>query len=149
MPALRVDVKARSAREVVPAEFAIEATFTNISSGPVFLNTHQASHPALVLQVLDEKNEPVLMSPPSAPDKEDLAPGERLEPGQSITLDYAGFLDRDLPTGLYRVRYFSPYPVFGWLQRRSDRERVADISSLARAGVSQAQAAGRSPEAAA
>ena len=113
MPALRVDVKARSDREVVPAEFAIQATFTNLSSEPVFLNIHQASHPALVLQVLDEKNEPVLMSPPSAPDKEDLAPGERLEPGQSITLDYAGFLDRDLPGGLYRVRYFSPFPALG------------------------------------
>ena len=41
---------------------------------------------------------------------------EELAPGESVTLRYAGFLDRSLETGTYAVRYFSPYPQLGGAQ---------------------------------
>jgi hypothetical protein len=42
-----------------------------------------------------------------------MSPGEAIVPSQSVTITYAGFLDRSLEAGTYRVRYFSPYPSLG------------------------------------
>src|SRR5262245_40371813 len=96
-----------------PGEVAVEAVFTNTSSGETRLNLHQASHPALVLEIVDEKGEALPIQPPSAPDAEDLAPGQVIAPGGSVTVQYAGFLDRSLPEGTYRVRYVGRYPALG------------------------------------
>ncbi|HVL92731.1 MAG TPA: hypothetical protein VM264_05240 [Acidimicrobiales bacterium] len=111
-PGLRALAKPERAEVVDPGEAALEVTVRNDAGEPVRFNRHQASHPALVLQVRDERDRPVLLAPPSAPGAEDLVV-EELGPGQSVLLRYAGFLDRSLDTGTYRVRYFSPYPHLG------------------------------------
>lgn len=100
---------------VEPGEASLDVTVRNEGPELVRFNRHQANHPALVLQVRDERERPVLLSPPSAPGAEDLA-DEALGPSESITLRYAGFLDRSLEPGTYRVRYFSPYPQLGGTQ---------------------------------
>src|SRR6266542_6844918 len=115
MPALSVEMKAPTTRDqgLLPGDLAIDATFTNTTGDATYLNVHQASHPALVLEVRDARNELVRLAPPSAPDADDLAPGQELKPGESVSLRYAGFLDRGLAGGAYRVRYSSPYPALG------------------------------------
>ncbi len=115
MPALSVEMKAPTTRDqgLLPGDLAIDATFTNTTGDATYLNVHQASHPALVLEVRDARNELVRLAPPSAPDADDLAPGQELKPGESVSLHYAGFLDRGLAGGAYRVRYSSPYPALG------------------------------------
>lgn len=97
---------------VDPGEAALEVTVRNEGAEPVRFNRHQASHPALVLQVRDEANRPVLLAPPSAPGREDLVEGQ-VGPGESVTLRYAGFLDRSLEAGNYRVRYFALHAALG------------------------------------
>ena len=113
MPQLEVTLKPRRDQDVIPGEFVIEATFTNVSHEPARLNIHQASHPALVMDLRDSIDKPILMPPPSGPDKDDFGPGELIPPGQLVTIVYAGFLDRNLEAGTYRVRYFTPYPSLG------------------------------------
>jgi hypothetical protein len=95
-----------------PGDAAFSATFRNESPEAARFNRHQAAHPALVLEVRDEQDRPVFISPPSAPDERDLR-AETVGPGESVTIRYAGFLDRSLAPGTYRVRYFSPYPNLG------------------------------------
>jgi hypothetical protein len=123
MPQLQVMLRPSQQREVVPGELALDATFTNASDQPATLNLSQASHPALTLEVQDGQGRPVYLAPPSAPDAADLAPGARIDPGQSVNMRYAGFLDRDLPAGAYRLRYASPYPPLGG---RPDDPLVSD-----------------------
>jgi len=114
MPQLVADVLADRGRDdVIPGEFRINVTFTNRSGEPARLNVHQAAHPALVLDVRDDTGRAVLLAPPSAPDSRDLEPGEQIAPGQAVTLAYAGFLDRSLPSGTYRIRYFGEHPALG------------------------------------
>jgi hypothetical protein len=113
MTQLRAHLRAEKTQDVIAGELAVTVTFTNGGDETVRLNTHQASHPALVLDVRDGKNEEVLLAPPSAPDAEDLEPGEPVEPGAELTLGYAGFLDRSLPPGAYRVRYFGEFEPLG------------------------------------
>lgn len=114
MPQLRVVLKPRRDEDAIPGEFVIDASFTNVSSEPARLNIHQASRPALVLEIVrDRTHESFRLAPPSAPSKEDLGPGDLIAPGASVTITYAGMLDRSLEAGTYRVRYFSPYPSLG------------------------------------
>jgi hypothetical protein len=77
------------------------------------MNLAQASHPSLVLEVRDSREQRVLLPPPSAPDEKELGPGEEIAAGQSVTLRYAGFLDMNLRPGAYFVRYASPHPPLG------------------------------------
>jgi hypothetical protein len=113
MPRLQVTLRPSAEREVVPGEFALDAMFSNAGSEPASLNLHQASHPALVLEVRDDKGEQVAIAPPSAPDEQDLGPPQEIGPGESVTIRYAGFLDTYLPSGNYSVRYFSQFPELG------------------------------------
>jgi hypothetical protein len=113
MPSLEVALQAEVRDEVVAAELRVEATFTNTNEQRTRINRHTASHPGLVLEVRNSKDEPVLLAPPSAPGPADLDEGEVVEPGGSLVLQYSGFLDRDLPPGTYRVRYFGQYPIVG------------------------------------
>jgi hypothetical protein len=114
MPQLEAQIRAeRAIEDVMPGESTVAVTFTNRSDEPARLNTHQAAHPALVLDVRDSKGETVLLPPPSAPDVQDLEPGELISPGASVGLTYVGFLDRSLPPGEYRVRYFGEFPALG------------------------------------
>ncbi len=113
MPSLEVALQTEVRDEAVAGEVRVEATFTNAGEQPTRLNRHAASHPGLALEVRNSKDEPVLLAPPSAPGPADLEAGEVVEPGASVTLEYAGFLDRDLPPGTYRVRYFGQYPILG------------------------------------
>lgn len=113
MPELEASIRAESSADVVPGEFAVTVTFRNGTDRAVRLNLHQASHPALTLQVLDANERPVLLAPPSAPDAEDLEPGRPIEPGGQVEITYAGFLDRSLAPGAYRVRYFGRFEALG------------------------------------
>jgi hypothetical protein len=113
MPPLSVMLLSKAEGVAPPAEVSVDVTFTNRSDEPARLNLSQAAHPSLVLEVLDEKGERVLLPPPTAPDEADLLPGQPIEPGESVTLTYAGFLDTRLEKGTYRVRYSSPYPALG------------------------------------
>jgi hypothetical protein len=113
MPQLEAHVRAEKREDVVAAEFTLTVTFTNSGSEPARLNVHQASHPALALDVRDTKDREVLLPPPSAPDREDLEEGRLIAPGESVTIDYVGFLDRSLAPGAYRIRYFGEFPALG------------------------------------
>ncbi len=113
MPQLEAQIRGEKREDVVAGEFGITVAFTNGGSEPVRLNVHQASHPALVLDVRDRNDREVPLPPPSAPDAEDLAEGNLIEPGKSITIDYVGFLDRSLAPGEYRIRYFGEFPALG------------------------------------
>jgi len=113
MPQLEAEVRSERREDVVAGEFVFSVTFTNSSAEPARLNVHQASHPALVLDVRDRNDRPVLLPPPSAPDKEDLEEGQIIRPGESVSIDYVGFLDRSLAPGEYRIRYFGEFPALG------------------------------------
>ena len=113
MPLLQAEVRAEQTVEVVAGEFAITITFANVGDSAAQLNTHQASHPALVLDVRNGRDEQVLLPPPSAPDAQDLEPGRIIVPGEDVSISYVGFLDRSLAPGTYRVRYFAEYPALG------------------------------------
>lgn len=113
MPQLEAEIRTEKGEDAVPGELTVMVTFTNRSSDEVRLNAHQASHPALVMDVRDRNDVPVLLPPPSAPDAQDLEPGQLIPPGESITLSYVGFLDRSTPPGEYRARYFAEFPELG------------------------------------
>lgn len=113
MPRLEAQARTEQVEDVVAGGFAITVSFTNPGGEPARLNVHQASHPALVLDVRDGNDKSVLLAPPSAPDALDLEEGEAIPPGGSLTIDYAGFLDRSLEPGEYRVRYFGEFPALG------------------------------------
>lgn len=113
MPQLEAQVRAEKREDVAAGEFSFTVAFTNSSSEPARLNVHQASHPALVLDVRDTSDREVLLPPPSAPDREDLEEGQLIAPGESVTIDYVGFLDRSLAPGAYRIRYFGEFPALG------------------------------------
>jgi hypothetical protein len=113
MPQLQVQLEATSPPGAPPAEFAVRATLRNASDRPALLNGDQAAHPSLVLDVRDEADQPVLLPPPSVPSEREREAPSEIEPGASVTLDYAGFLDRSLAAGTYRVRYSGRYPAVG------------------------------------
>ena len=113
MSKFRVTLRAPAVRKVLPGDFTLEATFTNTSSQPAQMSLTQASHPSLVLEVVDSREQRVLLPPPSAPVERELGPGEEIAAGQSVTVSYAGFLDMNLEPGTYRVRYASPHPALG------------------------------------
>ncbi len=113
MAQLTVRLESERRRGAVPGEFGCTATITNDGDEGAEVNARQASHPSLVLEVRDAQGRPVLLSPPSAPDAEELARGETIAPGDSITVEYAGFLDRSLPAGEYAVRYASRHAATG------------------------------------
>src|SRR6266567_781118 len=116
MPNLQVTLKPSAEQDVVPGDFTVEATFINADDQNAVLNLSQASHPSLVLEVSNGEGKRVLLAPPGAPDERDMAPAEPLPPGESATVVYAGFLDRSLAAGHYRLRYFSPYAALGGSQ---------------------------------
>ena len=113
MPQLRVNLEAPATRDVLPGDFTVTATLTNESNQAAVLNPAQASHPSLVLEVRDERDRPVLMPPPSAPDSKELEIREEIGPDRSFTVTYAGFLDLSLSEGAYRVRFISESPSLG------------------------------------
>lgn len=113
MPQLEAEVGSEKREDVAAGEFTFTVVFTNSSSEPARLNVHQASHPALVLDVRDRNDHEVLLPPPSAPDREDLEEGQLIAPGESLTINYVGFLDLSLAPGAYRVRYFGEFPALG------------------------------------
>jgi hypothetical protein len=113
MPQLEAQIRGEKREDVVAGEFGITVTFTNASPEPARLNVHQASHPALALDVRDRNDREVPLPPPSAPDAQDLEQGQLIEPGASISIDYVGFLDRSLAPGEYRLRYFGEFPALG------------------------------------
>ncbi|MGZ8449763.1 MAG: hypothetical protein ACXWWV_09250, partial [Candidatus Deferrimicrobiaceae bacterium] len=82
----RATLRAPATREVLPRDFTLETTFTNTSSQPAQMSLAQASHPSLVLEVRDSRDQRVLLPPPSAPDEKELGPGEEITAGQSVTL---------------------------------------------------------------
>jgi hypothetical protein len=110
---LAVRLETEQREDVIAAEFRLQAIFENRSDSPARLNVHTASHPALVMDVRDAKDEVVLIAPPSAPGPEDLEPGDVIEPGASRSVEYASFLDLGLPAGRYRVRYFGEFATLG------------------------------------
>jgi hypothetical protein len=113
MPRLAVALKTLVDRPTPPGEFGLTATFSNVSAEPANFNIYQAAHASLVLQVEDGNERAILLPAPAAPDEREIGPGETVAPGESISVDYVGFLDHGLPAGRYRVRYFSPYPELG------------------------------------
>ena len=113
MPQLEAQIRAEKRDDVVAGEFGFTVAFTNTGAEPTRLNVHQASHPALVLDLRDRNDREVLLPPPSAPDALDLEEGELIQPGGMVTIDYVGFLDRSLAPGEYRVRYFGEFPALG------------------------------------
>jgi hypothetical protein len=113
MPRLEVTLEPTAREEVVPGEFGVRATVRNTSGEPAPFHRHQARHPSLTLELRDARDEPVFLPPPSPPDEEDLAEPEDIHPGQSVEVDYVGFLEVGLAPGRYRVRFFSPLPVLG------------------------------------
>jgi hypothetical protein len=116
MAQLQVSLRslARSAR---PGDVSLEATFTNASKEDARLNLRQASNPALVLHILDEKGQRVLMPPPTPPRADDLGAGQTIKPGASVSITFAGFLDRSLGPGRYRIQYSGRHPALGGTQR--------------------------------
>lgn len=113
MPRLTVELNSEQRVGVTPGEFRVVAVFTNKSDEVASLNTSQASHPSLVLQVQDAQGERVLLGPPDAPTEKDGGPGEPVEPEGTGTIEYVGFLDRSLAPGRYQVRYFGQYEPLG------------------------------------
>ncbi|MGH3041193.1 MAG: hypothetical protein ACRDNG_05555 [Gaiellaceae bacterium] len=113
MPRLVVTLEPTAREEVVPGEFGVRATVRNPGDEPAPFHTHQARHASLVLELEDEREQPILLPPPPPPDERDLAPPDEIQPGQSVTVEYVGFLEAGLAPGRYRVRFFSPYPVLG------------------------------------
>jgi hypothetical protein len=113
MPQLEAQIRAEKPEDVVAGELTVSVSFTNTGSEPARLNVHQASHPALALDVRDRNDREVFLPPPSAPDALDLEEGEAIAPGESVSIDYVGFLDRSLAPGEYRVRYFGEFPALG------------------------------------
>lgn len=113
MPQLDASVQVEGREDVVAGEFRIGVEFRNASKELARLNTHQASHPALVLDVRDRNDKEILLSAPSAPDAADLEEGDVIAPGESVRIDYAGFLDRSIEPGEYRVRYFGEFAPLG------------------------------------
>lgn len=107
MPQATVRLDAERRQGSLPGEFACAAIVTNAGDSDIYFNAAQAAHPSLVLEVRDDSGDAVLLSPPSAPGDADLARGEPIAPGESITIDFVGFLDRSLPAGKYVVRYVS------------------------------------------
>jgi hypothetical protein len=61
MPQLEADIRSENREDAVAGEFALSVTFTNSSEEPARLNVHQASHPALVLDVRDRNDRVVLL----------------------------------------------------------------------------------------
>jgi hypothetical protein len=114
--ALRVSLEAPRRGPVTAAEIVVVATVTNIGDWPAPFHRAQAEHASLVLQVEDESERRVLLPPPSPPDERDLAPPAPLDPGESITMRYTGFLGTQRHPGRYRVRWFSPHAALGGLR---------------------------------
>ena len=113
MPQLEAQIRGERREDVVAGEFGFTVAFTNTDAKQARLNVHQASHPALVLDVRDRNDREVLLPAPSAPDAQDLEPGQVIKPGDTVTIDYVGFLDRSLAPGEFRVRYFGEFPALG------------------------------------
>lgn len=107
MPQLTARLELDDRQAPVPGELSCTVTVGNEGDGEVFFNAARAAHPSLVLEVRDGKGEPVLLPPPTAPGEAELGRGEPIAPGASVTIEYAGFLDRSLPAGRYEVRYVS------------------------------------------
>ena len=84
MPQLEAQIRAEKREDVVAGEFGFTVAFTNTGAEPTRLNVHQASHPALVLDLRDRNDREVLLPPPSAPDALDLEEGELIEPGGTV-----------------------------------------------------------------
>jgi hypothetical protein len=100
-------------REIAADDLLLELTVTNKSAQPVRFNVLQAAHPSLVLEVEGPSGQRVLLPPPSAPSEDEIAPGEPLEPGTSVALEYRGFVDPSLGPGTFRVRYVGRFPALG------------------------------------
>lgn len=113
MPQLRVELTSEDRVGVTPGEFGVVAIFINGSDEVAQFNVAQASHPSLVLEIEDAQGETVLLGAPDAPTERDSGPGEGVEPGGSVTLEYVGFLDRSQAPGRYRVRYVGRYEPLG------------------------------------
>ena len=113
MAGLRVTLLAPVTEEAVPSEFSVEATISNEGPEPAALNLTQASYSSLVLEVENSRGQRVPMPPPPVPDEKAMGPGETIVPDKSVHVRYAGFLDRSLAAGKYRLRYFSYYPALG------------------------------------
>ena len=116
MPPLEVSLRAPKTDDAVPGDFMVKATFANAGPEPTTLNLSQASHPGLALELLDSGDKIVHLPPPSAPDERDLEKGETIAQGQSVDVQYAGFLDRSLEPGAYRIRYNAAYEALGGKQ---------------------------------
>lgn len=113
MSQLKVEINAERRDGVVPGEFGVVATFANESNTVARLNTAQAKHPALVLEIEDEQGKAVLMRPPDVPREDEGGPGEPLDPGATVRIEYVGFLDRSQAPGRYRVRYLGQFEPLG------------------------------------
>jgi hypothetical protein len=113
MPQLKVQLTTEKRDGVVPGEFGVVALFANQSQEVAYLNRAQAAHPALVLEVEDAQGKAVLMGPPDAPREEEGGRGEPVEPGETVTIEYVGFLDRSQPAGRYRIRYLGEVEPLG------------------------------------
>ena len=62
MAQLEARIRAEKSQDVIAGEFAVTVTFVNGGDEAVRLNTHQASLPALVLDVRDSKDAVVLLA---------------------------------------------------------------------------------------
>jgi hypothetical protein len=113
MPRLTVQLAAEKREQVVPGEFGVTAVFANDSDEVAYLNRAQAVHPALVLQVQDAQGKTALMGPPDAPGEDEGGRGEPVEPGETVTIEYVGFLDRSQTRGTYRIRYLGDVEPLG------------------------------------
>ncbi|MGH3024531.1 MAG: hypothetical protein ACRDNI_12810 [Gaiellaceae bacterium] len=113
MPRLEVTLEPTAREEVVPGEFGVRVTVRNPGDEPAPFHTRQARQPALVLELRDEREQPIFLPPPSPPDERDLAPPDEIQPAESVAVEYVGFLEVGLTPGRYRVRFFSAQPVLG------------------------------------
>ena len=116
MTQLEAKIAAEKSDQLVPGEFRITVVFSNSSNTAATFNVAQAEVPSLVLQVEDAQGKTVPMSPPGAPREEQGARAKPIEPGESVTLEYVGFLDRSLAAGQYRVRYVGAHEPTGGTQ---------------------------------
>jgi hypothetical protein len=113
MPQLEVTLEPIAPKAVVPGDVGLRATIRNPGDSPAPFHTHQARNPSLVHELRDDRDQPIFLPPPTPPGERDLAPPDKIQPRESVAIEYVGFLEVGLASGRYRVRFFSPHPVLG------------------------------------
>lgn len=111
MPQLKVALRRIEGSRTRPPDLAFEAILTNPADREALVRLTDVRAPSLVFQVETMEGEPVRLGPPPVPHREEH--DDPIAPGATTTIRYRGFLDRRLPPGRYRIRYFATHPHLG------------------------------------